>query len=246
MAKVEFEIANVEKEIKDIYYNFDNGVSSEIGKIYNLYSKLSRKLQKSNDINERNKIIGKFFRSTAKENKGKSIKYKDVFQKIWNIVNDNFMDIISDIMDIKINENEIFHAEITFSSEKKRDFKNNKFKIFSGTKTRELKDSIFLEMFYLIFEMKFKALIKDNLNLKLKHHFAEIFSLLILTDSKIQKISKYKPIINEEYEKIIIGSDFLLNMLKKTYKKQDNFDLFFKNLWELMKDNRDKFAHIIY
>lgn len=238
MPEVKFEIINVEDEIRDIediLHGEDEGAVEEI--FFN-HPMLLRRLKKSSNDLESNKIIAKFFRAAAKDGKGKATKYKQVFQRIWNIVNNDFMKIISDLMSIKIREDEVFTGNVTFSPIKKINENKNEFKIFVKTKNRETKDIVFSEVSRILFLKKFKEIFGDLEDIELKNHFIEIIIRQVLLDNKFQRISIYKPKISDQYKNIIIGDRFLLNIIERMYNEKTTFDDFLKDVWKFLKKNK--------
>jgi len=114
-----------------------------------------------------------------------------------------------------------------------------------NTRKREIKDFVFFEVSNILLNNKFEEIFKEKENLKLKNYFLEIVLNSILTDNKMQKISIYKPKINEKYKNIIIKDNFLLNITDKMYKEKRDFDDFLKNIWKFLKNNKEKIENII-
>lgn len=237
--QVKFEISDVEKEIINLKEILHKGSDLDNEKIFTAYPMLLRRLKKSTSDTESDKIISKFFRAAAKDAKGKAAKYKQVFQRIYNIVNDDFMNIISSLMNIKIEDNKIFRVNVTFSPITTYNTGNDEFSIYLKTKTRKLKDIVFGGVTELLLNKKFKSLIGETNEDELKNHFMELIAIPVLTDNKMQGISIYKPIISSEYTSIIIGDNVLPNIIKKMYKDKTSFDEFMKSAWELMLKNKE-------
>jgi len=235
MVKAEFKIIDVEREITNLKEILHNGSDEQNGKIFVEYPILLRRLKKSSSDTESNKIISKFFHVIAKDTKGKAIKYKQVFQKIWNIVNDDFIDIISLLLNTKIKDDKIFTINVTFSPVEVES--ENEFSIYLKTKTRKLKDIVFHGVTKILLEEKIEKITEEES--ELKYIFINLVLLSVLNDTKMQKISIYKSLINPLYSNIVISNSLLPSVIEKMYEEKKSFDLFLKDAWKVMLKDKE-------
>jgi len=70
-------------------------------------------------------------------------------------------------------------------------------------------------------------------------HLSEMVPAIVLNDSRLQKIFKYKFGSYDIYENAILDKKPLLSYLQKFYDNRKDFEDFLKNSWDFTKENKE-------
>jgi hypothetical protein len=241
---IEFKLANIDEKIKDIIF-FLTEVSIEKLQLQILdeYPFLEARLMSAKNNEEKAKIITKFFLHYQKDNKGKSQKAQKNFQKTWNSFNEEFMQTLSEVLEIDWPEEfKTIRANLSVSPICPISIDTREFDIYYKTKVKEMRDDIFPKVLALLYSEKWKQIFPEE-ELKFKNlawicYEASVNA--ILSDSRFQNKFRYKNKPNPEYEIIAIDDNILLNHINKIYKEKSSFEDFLKTTWKFIQKNEKK------
>jgi hypothetical protein len=242
--KVQFKIANLDSQIKDmIFFLTELSIEELQFQILSEYPALAAKLVTVNTNEDRARTITKFFIHNHKENRGKITKAQNNFQQTWDSIQEQFMTALSETLEIDWPEKyKEITANLSISPICPISIEDKEFNIFYKTKILDFRDYMFPRILAFLYNEKWKQIFpKEKFKFKnLAWILYEISTTAIIADSKIQNKFKYKNKPNPDYEKIIIGDNFLLNHIEKLYKNKTSFEDFLKKSWKFINTNKEK------
>jgi len=241
--KVKFRIAEL-KEIIGLINYFLNPKKKGwdwSNKILKKYPKLKEKLENIKNIEKRKKITHKFFADTQRKEKKELEKSMKEFQKEWNKINNKVMETLSKVVEIKWPKDiKIIAAKVSLNPICPRNIKKKTFDVYYKANTHRMKEIAIHEILHFIYFEKWKEIFPKT---KEKYfdapymiwQLSEMVPPIILSDKKIQKVFKHKPLAYKEYEAMKIKNKSLLSYFQEFYNKKKNFKDFLKKSYSFVK-----------
>lgn len=246
--KVKFVIAPFKKIFPLIHYflNPRKGDFDWSNAVYWGYPKLKRKLINIKDKKEREKIEYQFFRVFYNKNLNLLNKKKIFFQKEWDKINEEVMNILSEICEIDwLKKDYQMKARISLNPICPRWIKSRTFDIYYKDNLRRMKGTAIHELLHFIYFEKWKKVFpktedKEFDSPHLVWQLSEMVPGIILNDFRVRRVFNYKFKSYKEYEKIKINGKFLYSYLKDFYKQRKDFEDFLRRSWRFVKKHERK------
>ncbi len=239
--KVNFKLAPLEEDIRIInhFLNPTNNWDWSY-RIYRNYPDLEKKLKEISNYEKRMKITQDFFEQFFKNKKNKIMNETKRFQKEWDVINDDVMNVLSEIIEIDWpDEYKKFSARVSLNPICPRYIKEKNFDIFHRLPIDFMKCVCIHEISHFIYFEKWKEVFPNVKEEEfdsphLVWHLSEMVPAIILNDKRIQDVFEYEFRSYTEYENFEINKKPILNYLRDFYDDKKDFEDFLKKSWNFV------------
>ena len=197
---------------------------------------------------EQVKFLRNYTIQFKKDNQKLIEKNKIKYQKEWQKIEEDFLIILSEIMQINWPQNrKTIKAMISINPICPRFLNDWSFSIFYNyKKISHAMEVIMHESCHFLYFEKWKKLYPKVNNKKfespyIEWHLSELVATIILNDQRIKKILKQKAIFYEEHKKIKINNKTAPEYFTELYNKSKNFEQFLNKSYKAIKKNKNLF-----
>jgi len=197
---------------------------------------------------EQIKFLRNYTIQFKKDNQKLIEKNKIKYQKEWQKIEEDFLIILSEIMQINWPQNrKTIKAMISINPICPRFLNDWSFSIFYNyKKISHAMEVIMHESCHFLYFEKWKKLYPKVNNKKfespyIEWHLSELVAPIILNDQRIKKILRQKAIFYEEHKKIKINNKTALEYFTELYNKSKNFEQFLNKSYKAIKKNKNLF-----
>jgi hypothetical protein len=192
-------------------------------------------------VEKRKKIANKFFADVQIKEKKELKKAVNKFKKGWNKINDRIMNTLSEVVEMDWPENaRIIISKASLNPICPRYIKKRTFDVYYKASSYRMKEVAIHEILHFIYFEKWKEAFPKT---KEKHfdapymvwQLSEMVPPVILSDKRVQKVFKHKPLAYKEYELIKIKNRPLLSYIQEFYNKRKNFKDFLKKSYAFVR-----------
>lgn len=210
-------------------------------RIYRKYPDIKEKISKVKGIEEKKKIVEKYFTDFEEKNHERIRDSKEEFEKIWNKINDRVMYALSDVMEIEWPpEDQIFWARLSLNPICPRWIKKRIFDVYFNAPVEYKIEIAIHEISHFLYFEKWKSVFPDTDE---KHfdaphliwQLSEIVTPIILEDKRIHKFFSQKPKGYDEYEIAKIEGKPLPDYFIEFYEEKRDFEDFLRTSWRFVK-----------
>jgi hypothetical protein len=240
---VEFSVAPLDKTFPMIHY-FLNPPKWDwdwSGAVYSNYPQLKSKLANVSEKATRRKIEYVFFKETFQKERGHLEKKRGVFQKEWDLINDDVMAALSKVVETDWHESDgQIYARVALNPICSRYLKQRTFDVFYKQNSVSMKHTAIHEIFHFIYFKKWKAVFPKSREKEfdfphLTWKLSEIVPGIVLNDKIIQKVFKRHFVSYPEYENYVLEGNPLLSYFQKFYDNRNDFEDFLRKSWKFVK-----------
>lgn len=197
---------------------------------------------------EQVKFLRNYTIQFKKDNQKLIEKNKIKYQKEWQKIEEDFLIILSEIMQINWPQNrKTIKAMISINPICPRFLNDWSFSIFYNyKKISHAMEVIMHESCHFLYFEKWKKLYPKVNNKKfesphIEWHLSELIAPIILNDQRIKKILKQKAVFYEEHKKIKINNKTAPEYFTELYNKSKNFEQFLDKSYKAIKKNKKIF-----
>lgn len=207
------------------------------------YPKLNKNLKNIKNIEERHKVIEDFFSKLIKQRKDKFIRLSKKYQKEWDKINDKAMISLQNVTEKKwLEKDKQINVFISPNPICPRYLKYMSFDVFYRCNVKNMKAITFHELLHFIYFEKWKEVFpefneKEFESPHLLWKLSEMVPLAVLSDKRVQRVFKHKPMVYKEWGKIKINKKPLLSYIQNFYNNKEDFSDFLKKSYAFVKEH---------
>lgn len=252
--KVEFCVRKIEEDYEVIIHFLNLGSKknswdwSQI--VFKIYPKLEENLKKGKTKSKKKEIVRKFFKEYYKENKKSIEGIREKFQEEWNKISDGYMNALSEVLEIKWSkQDKKIYALLSLNPICPRWIKERTFNVYYNFDLNVMKSISMHEILHFLWFEKWKQIFPETNEKEFDSPYlvwklSEIVPKAILSDEKIQKIFKHKPLVYDEWKFARINGKPLLSQIGEIYHYRKNFEDFVRKTWEFIKKHEKEINKI--
>ena len=220
MPKVKFEVGKL-VDYFGIMDEFLNPKKEEMNwsrVVYSEYPELKKKLAGAKNKSIRLMLEEDFFRSIEKKRVKEMERRVKVFQREWDMINDDVMMTLSQITEINwAKDDKLIRARVNLNPICPRYIKERVFDLFWGFDVTQMKSVSIHEIFHFIYFEKWKKVFPKTREIEFDSPYlvwklSEMVTGVVLNDERIQKVFSHRFYSYDEYESIKIKKRFLLDI----------------------------------
>lgn len=216
---------------------------------FHFYPELKEKIADVQNSEKRVKAERTFFTDLFKENRQEMENARPKIQNVWDGINRDVMQALSDIMEIGWPATDKkFTANITLNPICPRYLKSRSFDVFFRDERNSINTIEMIavhEILHFIYFEKWKEVFPetDEAEFNTPHlvwKLSEMVPAILLNDVRMQNIVKLKFRCYTEFEQCMIGKRHLLSYLQEFYDLRKSMADFLTRSWEFVRAHRNE------